>query len=337
MLTFRFNGADGKMYGAEVLTAGMVGRKIRLEFSRDWDGMSKTVVFTAGEVTRDVLVDSDMVVIPADVLQTPLKQLVVGVYGVAEDGRVMPTVQVPGPYICEGTDPSGDESVDPGLPVWAQIQIRLDALENGILEADLTELNLHSDETGTWVYLLNGRLDVAAILNALRADSQIRLRLSRKGNPVTVMLDNCRITERGAVCSGMFEEVLSGSEAVQGIITLEIFDSDNAVVVACMNPMEKLKNELETRILESENAIQRIPVSVTADGYTEITGQRRPTSIRTVREGNRITVTTTFQGGVIDTEVVTLNEDGFPESVEHDGLTCTLEFDGVEEVEEGEV
>ena len=125
MLTFRFTKADGRMVEEETLTSGMVGREMRLEFSDDWDGVSKTVVFTAGGECRDVANPGDVVVIPHEVLAESRNHLYVGVYGAAADGRVMPSIRVQGPYIHPGVDPAGDESIAPSLPVWAQIQQEL--------------------------------------------------------------------------------------------------------------------------------------------------------------------------------------------------------------------
>ena len=325
MLTFHFHGADGKMFGSEVLTAGMAGRKIRLEFSGEWDGMAKTAVFTAGGVTRDVLVDSDTVTIPAEVLQKPLEQLFVGVYGASADGRVMPTVQVAGPYICEGTDPAGDESVDPTLPVW------------GILDVDLTGLNLHYEGGGTWIYPLKGILDAGSLLEGLRSGRQLRLHFRRKGSPLTVMLNNCRLGENNGVCSGMFAEALSDSDALRGIITLEIMREDTAMLVTCMNPPQGITPDQAEQIRANTQAIADLPVSVSEDGCTEITGGRHPVSVRMAREGDTVTVTTTLQGGVVHTDRITLDQRGYPVSVMANGVECVLEFMGFEEGAEDEI
>lgn len=129
MLTFRFTGADGRMTEKETLTSGMIGKKVRLEFSRDWDNLTKTAVFMAGSVTRDVVGVTDVAVIPAEVLAVPLRQLYVGVYGVSDDGRVTPTIRALGPNIEPGMNPSGDEGTDPELPIWAQIQLEIEQLQ----------------------------------------------------------------------------------------------------------------------------------------------------------------------------------------------------------------
>lgn len=130
MLTFRFSGVDGCMTETETLTSGMVGKEIKLELSNDWDNMTKTAVFIAGDVTRDVVGISDTVEIPAAVLAQPLQRLYVGIYGVKDDGRVTPTIRAEGPWIVPGADPSGDEGTAPDLPVWAQLQTQIDALKN---------------------------------------------------------------------------------------------------------------------------------------------------------------------------------------------------------------
>ena len=122
MLTFRFSRADGQMIRTETLTAGMVGKEAKLEFSEEWEGFCKTVVFTAGCESRDVTDPGEVVVIPHEVLAEARKPLYVGVYGGGADGRVIPTVRAQGPFIQPGADPSGEESLDPTLPVWAQLQ-----------------------------------------------------------------------------------------------------------------------------------------------------------------------------------------------------------------------
>lgn len=136
MLTFRFSGAAGIMIRTEVLTSGMVGKKVRLEFSEEWDGLTKTAVFMAGGVTRSVTGVSDVAAIPADVLARPVRKLYVGIYGVSADGAVTPTIRAEGPEILPGVVPFGDVITDPDLPVWAQLQVQLDALKEKISESN---------------------------------------------------------------------------------------------------------------------------------------------------------------------------------------------------------
>ena len=96
----------------ELLTAGMAKAvTVEFVFSDDWDGLTKTAVFTNGKTTVDVLAanwDGDTVPVPHEVLAVP-----------GRHARVQP-----------GADPSGDASADPSLPVWAQLQKQIGDLDD---------------------------------------------------------------------------------------------------------------------------------------------------------------------------------------------------------------
>ena len=138
MLTFRFSGTCGQMTEPEVLTSGMAGKKLLLEFSRDWEDLTKTVVFSNGSVAVDVVYSGGPVTIPARVLEKPLKRLSVGVYGVSSDGKlVIPTIRAEGPEILPGVEPAGVRGEDPELPIWAQLLGLMGSLED--LETETRE------------------------------------------------------------------------------------------------------------------------------------------------------------------------------------------------------
>jgi hypothetical protein len=115
-----------------VITSGMVGASVRIVFDSTWEGYNKTLVWKAGDVTKDDTTASG--VIPPEVLAVPGEQLVVGVYGV-RDGVVTPTVYAKMGQILPGADPSGDESTDPTLPVWVQVQEDIERLETASAQA----------------------------------------------------------------------------------------------------------------------------------------------------------------------------------------------------------
>ena len=110
----------------EVLTAGMVKvASVRFVFSADWDGLTKTAVFTNGRTTVDVLPekwDGDTVAVAPEVLAVAGRYARVGVYGTNASGVVLPTVWATLGKVQPAADPSGDASTDPTLPVWAQLQ-----------------------------------------------------------------------------------------------------------------------------------------------------------------------------------------------------------------------
>ena len=125
----------------ELLTAGMSKAvTVQFVFSPDWDGLTKTAVFTNGKTTVDVLAtnwDGDTVPVPHEVLAVPGRHARVGVYGADESGVVLPTVWVALGKVQPGADPSGDETADPALPVWAQLQKQI---------GDLNDLKTYSKD-----------------------------------------------------------------------------------------------------------------------------------------------------------------------------------------------
>lgn len=133
------------------LTTGMVGAKASFVFSEAWDGLTKTAVFRAGEVTRDVLNVGNEAQIPWEVLQTPGRNLYVGVYGTSADGTVViPTKWGFAGMIYAGADPSGDTSTDKTMPVWAQLQAMigdLAKLDTGAKESIVAAINEVSSMT----------------------------------------------------------------------------------------------------------------------------------------------------------------------------------------------
>lgn len=107
----------------ERLTSGMVGLQCEFVFDEAWDGLAKTAVFLAGNEQRDVLLQGAVCTVPWEVLKTAGYQLVIGVYGTNADGTlIIPTCYAMCGGIASGADPSGEESTDPTLPVWGQLQ-----------------------------------------------------------------------------------------------------------------------------------------------------------------------------------------------------------------------
>lgn len=120
---------------------GVIGAVVRFSFSPEWEGLSKTVVFRAGDVSKDILDVKEFAVIPAECTQEVGQLLEVGVYGVdAENTVAIPTMWEAIGRISEATDPSGDASTEPTLPVWAQLQERIRLLEEtGVSQAEIEE------------------------------------------------------------------------------------------------------------------------------------------------------------------------------------------------------
>ena len=164
----------------ELLTAGMAKAvTVEFVFSDDWDGLTKTAVFSNGKTTVDVLAanwDGDTVPVPHEVLAVPGRHARVGVYGADESGVVLPTVWVSLGKVQPGADPSGDASADPSLPVWAQLQNQIGDLDDlqtynkGNLVDAINEAR-SSGGSGGGGYTIGDGLKLDAATNTLSVDT----------------------------------------------------------------------------------------------------------------------------------------------------------------------
>lgn len=111
---------------AKKITSGMIGATVSFVFDDTWDGLTKTVVYRCGGVTRDETIEGTVGTIPAEVLAKSGWDLMVGVYGTcADDTEAIPTLWANLGRVHSGADPSGDPAADPSLPIWAQILAKL--------------------------------------------------------------------------------------------------------------------------------------------------------------------------------------------------------------------
>ena len=164
----------------ELLTAGMAKAvTVEFVFSPEWDGLTKTAVFSNGKTTVDVLAaswDGDTVPVPHEVLAAPGRHARVGVYGADESGVVLPTVWVSLGKVQPGADPSGDASADPSLPVWAQLQKQIGDLDDlktynkGNLVDAINEAR-SSGGSGGGGYTIGDGLKLDAATNTLSVDT----------------------------------------------------------------------------------------------------------------------------------------------------------------------
>lgn len=122
MIQIDVRGADAVIRKQCILTSGTAGVQVRFRFSSEWDQLTKTAVFRAGNVTRDVVKVDETVTIPHECLAASGVCLQIGVYGTNSDQKVIiPTVWARTNLIRPGVDPSGDPGTDPSLPVWAAL------------------------------------------------------------------------------------------------------------------------------------------------------------------------------------------------------------------------
>lgn len=133
------SGAVATIRKHEVLTKGRVGAQVLFLFDEDWTGLTKMAVFRQGAVTKDCVINANKAAVPWECLESVGIPVEIGVYGISSGGDIIiPTIWATTREVREGADPSGDESLDPTLEVWAQILA---------LMGDLNELNTENKDT----------------------------------------------------------------------------------------------------------------------------------------------------------------------------------------------
>ena len=107
--------------GEETVTSGSMNvYPVQFEFSSDWDDLERVAVFTAGQETRAVLLDSDnRCTIPWEVLKKPGVHLFGGACGKRDGVILLRTVWANLGYIRSGVV-SGEETRPPTPELWEQ-------------------------------------------------------------------------------------------------------------------------------------------------------------------------------------------------------------------------
>ena len=122
MIKLNVSAANIAVEEKETLTEGRVGLLCQFRFTDEWAGLAKTAVFDGAD-SRDVILKSDTVAIPAECLASEGYSLGVGVYGKNSAGDiVIPTVYATVGKIQRSAYPSGREPAAPTPDVVAQIQ-----------------------------------------------------------------------------------------------------------------------------------------------------------------------------------------------------------------------
>lgn len=104
------------------ITSGTVGLPIEFTFDSQWDGLTKTAVFRAGEITKTVIDPKAGDTVPWEVLENPCVWLSIGAYGENKDGSVViPTIWTNVCPIQVGVDPDGDPATNPTPSIWQEM------------------------------------------------------------------------------------------------------------------------------------------------------------------------------------------------------------------------
>lgn len=106
-------------------------QKVHLEFSDEWESLSKIAVFRALNLQLDVAVTGEIIDIPPAILEKAGVNLCLGLYGVASGGAlVIPTIWADLGTIQPGADPWAADNVDTPTPaLFAQMETLVQAAQ----------------------------------------------------------------------------------------------------------------------------------------------------------------------------------------------------------------
>lgn len=138
LATIHVSGVDAKVVQKRPVPVNIIGGYVDVIFDDDWEGLIRTAVIQ-GAKNLDIVNVGSRFEIPQEAVSESDIRLRVGFYGVSQNGgRGIPTLWADLGVIQDAADPSGDESTDPALPVWAQLQA---------LIGDLNDLDTTAKET----------------------------------------------------------------------------------------------------------------------------------------------------------------------------------------------
>lgn len=78
------------------------------------------------------------------------------------------------------------------------------------------------------------------------------------------------------------------------------------------------------------DVLNRLPISVDENGYTDFTGIRKTTAISMTKVGSTITIESTLEGDVVTVSTITLDSNGHPTKIVTDGAECIISQEGFE-------
>lgn len=184
-----------------VLTTGMVGVPVHFRFGPEWEGLSVVAVFRGSTVTLDRAMPGIRdTTVPHEVLAQVGSTLYVGAEGRNADGDlIIPSTMAPVGIIQEGADPSGDESIDPSQPIWAELMAMVQALtEQGVdTQAIINAIAAHDNEATAHLDIrrtLNKKLNVSDIVNDLETVDDTKTLSAEMGKVLREKIDNDLLT-----------------------------------------------------------------------------------------------------------------------------------------------
>lgn len=197
-----------------VLTAGMVGVPVHFQFGPEWEGLSVVAVFRGSTVVLDRAMPGICdTTVPHEVLALAGSTLYVGAEGRNASGDlIIPSTMAKVGIIQEGADPSGDESIDPSQPIWAEVMAMVQALaEQGVDEqAIVNAMAAHNTDIlahGDIRQLLAQKLGVSDLVNDLETADATKALSANMGKILRVKIEDDVLTLEKATQAALAQRV----------------------------------------------------------------------------------------------------------------------------------
>ncbi len=191
----------------ELLTSGSRRvNTVEFRFNSDWIGLSKTATFRTKKKTVSVrLDDTNICMIPWEVLSDAEESLAVGVFGVDGETLILPTVWGILGKVADAAE-MGDSEKEPTPNVYQQILDELNSLENPTWE---NVGDKPFEKIGDGLSVENGVLssnsavseaDIQKAVNKYLTEHPVSVGIASKESPGIVAVgENLKISETGAL------------------------------------------------------------------------------------------------------------------------------------------
>lgn len=231
-----------------------------------------------------------------------------------------------------------DVQPNPGIDVASEDYVNVSGYGCSFYELDLTELVTvsHSEEAESTD--VTSIVDGAALMEAINAGHVIRAGVIESvpliGKYVaSVLLTTATVEQNddGSFCaylSGKYMDITYRRFA--GAYLYVRYEDGAYTITWCDLGLEKEAGATVDEVLSE------LPITVSEDGYTDISGLRRLKSFDVTEDGTTLTFNYTLEGDESHTDVITFDENGYPVSIVADGFEAAGTWTVVEEAESGD-
>lgn len=275
---------------------------VRFQFnlSEEWDGLKVFAQFRQGErAFNQYLDDENSVCLPAEIKAGTCTLMLYG----SHDTTI-------------GTSNYITLKIDKNMLVSDASSTNI---STSLYEQLVSKVNVLSDRVSN---IEDGIFDGAQIEEAVAAEIE---RYIQSGSLSEIVVKDGTITNEK-----LSDEVRSAVQKANSAMQPSVYDP-NGIETDIYRYVDDKISEIDISggsDVTVEDVLEELPITVSQDGYTDISGLRRLIDGKAVRSGNTITFTTTLQGDEVHTDVITLGDDEYPVKIVSDGVESSWTWEG---------